>query len=259
MSQYIHGGSDEREVNRLEKQARWGAPWMLKNFEVPPGSRVLDLATGVGAMAGWLAENFVGLRLVGMDLSAHQLTWARRNHPAIPVARANGVALPFSDAAFDRVHCSWLLEHVSTETAVRILEEVRRVLAPGGYCHFTEVDNSTFRTDPACPEVQAIMKALNEGQQRGGGDPYIGKQLASLFGRAGFEKVEIHSTQIHGGGEDPVFFQGFIDEFAEIFESLDEALPGMRAQAQRASAQLRALKVGGGTMDYSATIARGFR
>jgi ubiquinone/menaquinone biosynthesis C-methylase UbiE len=259
VSEYIHGGSDEREVKRLEKQAQWGAPWMLQRFDVPPNARVLDLATGVGAMAGWLLERFPGVRLVGVDLSAGQLGWARRNHPSLPVARATGAALPFADATFDRVHCSWLLEHVSADVATAILREVRRVLRPGGYCHFTEVDNSTFRTSPTSPDIDAVMAALNEAQQRGGGDPYVGQQLPRLFKAAGFEKVEISPLTIHGGGEDPVFFQGFIDEFAEIFESLDEALPGMRERAQRAAAQLRALKAQGGTMDYSATIARGFR
>lgn len=259
MSDYIHGGSDEREVKRLEKQARWGAPWMLKDFDVPKGARVLDLATGVGAMAGWLLDTFPGIGVVGVDLSAHQLAWARRNHPALPVARSNGAALPFPDATFDRVHCSWLLEHVSAQVAVAILREVRRVLKPGGYCHFTEVDNSTFRTSPASPDIEGIMAALNQAQQRGGGDPFVGQRLPRLFAQAGFEKVELLPLPIHGGDEDPVFFQGFIDEFAEIYESLDEALPGMRDQAQRAATQLRRLKADGGTMDYCAAIARGFR
>ena len=259
MSEYIHGGSDEREVQRLEKQARWGAPWMLKDFDVPPGAKVLDLATGVGAMAGWLLDTFPTVRLVGVDLSPQQLAWARRNHPALPVARANGAALPFGDERFDRVHCSWLLEHVSAEVAVAILKEVRRVLKPGGYCHFTEVDNSSFLTTPVYPDVEAIMAALNEGQQRGGGDPFVGQRLPQLFAAAGFRRVDVHPLAIHGGPEDPVFFQGFIDEVAEIFESLDEALPGMKDQAQRAAAQLRGLIARGGTMDYCATIGRGFR
>lgn len=259
MSDYIHGGSDEREVKRLEKQAQWGAPWMLRDFDVPSGARVLDLATGVGAMAGWLLEHFPTARLVGVDLSAHQLAWARRNHPLVPVARSNGVALPFADETFDRVHCSWLLEHVSEKVAIGILREVRRVLRPGGYCHFTEVDNSTFRAGPNVPDVEAIMAALNDAQVKGGGDPYVGKQLPRFFAEAGFQKVEIRPLTIHGDAKDPVFFQGFIDEFAEIFESLDEALPGMRERAQRAATQLRGLKDRGGSMDYSATIARGFR
>ena len=259
MSEYIHGGSDEREVKRLEKQAQWGAPWMLADFDPTPNARVLDLATGVGAMAGWLLEKHPTLRITGVDLSLHQLHWARRNHPTIPVARANGAALPFTDQTFDFVHCSWLLEHVPAEVAVKILTDVRRVLRPGGYCHFTEVDNSTFRTTPRLPDVEAVLAALNEAQQKGGGDPYVGQRLPRFFERAGFERVELRPLKLHGSTADPVFFQGFIDEFAEIFEGLDESLPGLHAHAQRAAAQLRGLIQQGGTMDYQATVARGFR
>lgn len=260
MTSYIHGGSDEAEVKRLEKQATWGAPWMLRGFDLPAGARVLDLATGVGAMAGWLAEHHRGIRLCGVDLAMGQLRWARENHPSVPVARANGAALPFAAETFDRVHCSWLLEHVPAGVAVQILREVRRVLKAGGHCWFTEVDNSTFRAQPD-PDgaIAAVMAALNAQQQKGGGDPYVGPKLRGFFEQAGFARVETRPLAIHGSNDDPVFFQGFIDEFAEIFESLDEALPALKAQAQRAATKLRALPGQNGTMDYSATTAVGFR
>lgn len=256
---YIHGGSDAREVTRLEQQARFCAPWALRDFDVPEGAWVLDLATGVGAMAGRLLERFPGIRLVGVDLSPHQLAWAQRNHPELPVARANAARLPFPDQTFERVHCSWLLEHVPGEVAVEILREVRRVLRPGGYCHFTEVDNSTFRTQPPSADSQAVLGAMNDAQVRGGGDPWVGRKLPAFFKEAGFSRVDIQPRRIHGGPEDPVFFEDFIEEFAAILESLDEALPTMRAQVERAAAQLRALKSCGGTMDYVAAAARGFR
>lgn len=259
MAEYIHGGSDAREVARLEKQAGFAAPWMLARFDAPAGARVLDLATGVGAMAGWMLRHFPGIRLVGVDLSAAQLSWARRNHPDLPVARANAARLPFADATFERVHCSWLLEHVPSGLAVEILREVRRVLRPGGYCHFTEVDNSTFRTSPPSADVAAVLGALNDAQAKGGGDPHVGKRVPGYFAEAGFSKIELLPGEIHGGPENPVFFRGFIDEFAEIFEGLDETLPTMTAQVERAAIALRALEAQGGCLDYTATIARGFR
>jgi len=124
-------------VARLEKQARWCAPWMLERFDAKPSMRVLDLATGVGAMAHELVARFPGIALVGVDLSATQLASARGK---CPLARANAATLPFHDDTFDRVHCSWLLEHLSPHAAVAVLRDVRRVLKRGGYCHFTEVD-----------------------------------------------------------------------------------------------------------------------
>ncbi len=77
---YIHGGTDAREVARLEKQAFWCADWMLKRFDAAPGMRVLDLATGVGAMAGQLLRRFADITLLAVDLSPSQLSTAHENH-----------------------------------------------------------------------------------------------------------------------------------------------------------------------------------
>ena len=85
------------------------------------------------------------------------------------------------------------------------------------------------------------------------------RQRDAIDWMCGQVRVELRPLKLHGSTADPVFFQGFIDEFAEIFEGLDESLPGLHAHAQRAAAQLRGLIQQGGTMDYQATVARGFR
>ena len=254
---YIHGGTDAREVARLEKQAFWCSDWMLRRFDAAPGMRVLDLATGVGAMSGQLLRRFPGIALFGVDLSATQLATARKNHPEVVYARATGTALPFADGTFDRVHFSWFLEHVSPETSVAVLREVRRVLRPGGYAHFTEVDNSTFRTVPPLPRVLEAMDALNDGQRRAGGDPFIGPRLEGYARQAGFARVDARPSPITGDATDPVYFRGFIDEFSEIFESVDEALG---APLDQAAAELRSLdRLPGASIHYCGTIAQAFK
>jgi hypothetical protein len=157
------------------------------------------------------------------------------------------------------VHCSWLLEHLSPATAVAVLREVRRVLKPLGYCHFTEVDNSTFRTEPELPAVTQMMRALNEGQQRVGGDPFIGPKLEGYFREAGFTRIDARPTPIRGDASNPIFFQGFIDEFAEIFEGLDEAL-GKRPEHDRAAAELRGLnRIDKSSMHYTGVVAQAWK
>ncbi len=144
--------------------------------------------------------------------------------------------------------------------AVKILREVRRVLKRGGYCHFTEVDNSTFRTVPALPRVLAALRALNEGQVRAGGDPFIAPKLEGYFREAGFTRIDARPSPIRGDEKDPIYFQGFIDEFAEIFESLDEALgASTTAELTAAANELRALnRIPHSSIHYCATIAQAF-
>jgi len=52
--------------------------------------------------------------------------------PGVDVA-ANAEHLPFPDGTFQRVECDAVLEHV--RDPARVMDEIRRVLAPGGYVH----------------------------------------------------------------------------------------------------------------------------
>lgn len=52
--------------------------------------------------------------------------------PGVDVA-ADAELLPFPDDLFQRVECDAVLEHV--RNPVKVMDEIRRVLAPGGYVH----------------------------------------------------------------------------------------------------------------------------
>lgn len=52
--------------------------------------------------------------------------------PGVDVA-ADAHQLPFRDGLFQRVECDAVLEHVRCPE--RVMDEIRRVLAPGGYAH----------------------------------------------------------------------------------------------------------------------------
>ena len=174
---YIHGSTDAREIARLEKQAAFVAPWSLARFDVSPGMKVLDLGTGIGAMAAQIFKRFPGVQLFGLDRDPAQLAVARERHPIATYVEGDATEMPFETASFDRVHATWLLEHVPDPLAV--LREVARVLKPGGIAMFVEVDNETLRTDPPFAAVRDVMHALDRAQIAAGGDPYIGRRCSS--------------------------------------------------------------------------------
>lgn len=256
---YVHGSTDAREVARLEKQADFTAAFTFDTLDVRDGFRVLDLATGVGAMGSRLQRRWPNAHVVGVDLSRTQLGAARANHPSLAVLRADATRLPFDDDTFDRVHCSWLLEHVPNPVAV--LRDVRRVLKPGGFCQFVEVDNATLGTTPPCEAVFELMRRLNAAQFAAGGDPYIGERLHRIFGGAGFRRFELTHHRLHGTAANATLFQACVDEFAEIFEGLDESLGAASAQLiTDAIAELRALPTTpGAQFRYSPVIARAWK
>ena len=94
------------------------------------GKKVLDAACGSGYGSALLAES--ARRVVGVDLAVEAAQYARAHYDSAKVhfARADCLALPFSDGQFDVVVAFEIIEHL--ETPETFLAELRRVLTPFG-------------------------------------------------------------------------------------------------------------------------------
>lgn len=100
--------------------------------------RVLEVATGSGEMLRRLTGiNRRGLTC-GVDLSPNMASrtqrLARREHTGASVhcQAVDARRMPFRDAAFDAVVCCYLLELLGSEGIAETLDEIHRVLRPGG-------------------------------------------------------------------------------------------------------------------------------
>jgi SAM-dependent methyltransferase len=112
------------------------------------GTRLLDVATGPGALAAEAANR--GASPVGVDLSPRMIELARRLHPAIDFREADVECLPFADDTFDAVVCAFGLGHFPRpEVAVA---ECVRTLLPGGCVAFSWWD------DPTRQRIQGIFR-----------------------------------------------------------------------------------------------------
>jgi demethylmenaquinone methyltransferase/2-methoxy-6-polyprenyl-1,4-benzoquinol methylase len=114
----------------------------------PPGSRVLDLATGTGDLAFGLSGTDV--RVVGLDITPRmiQLARARRSGDRSPLFLIGDMqALPFASGSFDLVTTGYGLRNVPDLQGA--LDEIVRVLRPGGRfwaLDFNRPSNSLVRT-----------------------------------------------------------------------------------------------------------------
>lgn len=95
-----------------------------------PQTRVLDLGCGRGGVMELLAD-YVTLP-VGVDPDLSSLMEYRE--PAVRRAVALADALPFPDASFDVVLCSWVIEHLPCPQTA--FNEVARALRTGGHFVF---------------------------------------------------------------------------------------------------------------------------
>ena len=108
---------------------RWRACLVSR---IPPEAlRVLDVATGTGAVALELVAAAPERRVVGIDQSAEMLAVARaRVDERIELHEGRAESLPFADAEFDALTFTYLFRYVDDVPAT--LRELARVVRPGG-------------------------------------------------------------------------------------------------------------------------------
>jgi arsenite methyltransferase len=98
------------------------------------GEWVLDIGCGGGFYAYEAAQCVgPGGRVYAIDISADQVAAARARCAEVPWVEcrvADATDLPYGDAEFDAVYCVQVIEYVPDLD--RALEEIRRVLRPGG-------------------------------------------------------------------------------------------------------------------------------
>jgi demethylmenaquinone methyltransferase/2-methoxy-6-polyprenyl-1,4-benzoquinol methylase len=108
---------------------RWRR-FLVSRVRVGPEARVLDVATGTGAVATELIRR-TGCTVVGLDQSAEMLAEARRRLPAGgELVEGDAEHLPFPDASFDALTFTYLMRYVDDPGAT--LVELARVVRPGG-------------------------------------------------------------------------------------------------------------------------------
>lgn len=109
---------------------------LLDAAAVGAGTRVLDVATGPGYVAGAAAAR--GARVLGLDFSGLMVDEAKRRYPALEFVEGDAEALAIEAGTFDAVVMNFGLLHLARPEAA--IAEAYRVLASGGRYAFTVWD-----------------------------------------------------------------------------------------------------------------------
>lgn len=114
-----------------------------KFLDVKSPSKILDVATGTGALAFELAK--LGNDVIGIDLSPEMLSQAKKKlspHLKLKFQVANGTKLPFNDESFDATTISWGIHDMPYEIGVKVLKEMKRVTKKNGKIMIIDYVNS---------------------------------------------------------------------------------------------------------------------
>jgi len=219
---YIHGESST-EQDRLLEQAEILAPWVLPAIDLDGVGVLLEVGCGVGAETRLLRARWPETRVVGVDLSARQLSRARDVLAAdlargdVALVRASATRLPVASRSVDAAVLIWLLEHVPDPQAV--VDECARALKPGGRLFAIEVYNRSLLVEPRQPIIEEYFTALSTAQERAGGHPDIAARLPQLAARAGLTVEQFVMRPIHGDGRDRALAIRLIRYFEGICRS----------------------------------------
>jgi SAM-dependent methyltransferase len=140
---------------------------------------VYDLGCGPGQTTAFLHDLDVDVR--GLDLSVELILEARKRHPTIAFEQGDMLALPVADSSLAGAVAFYAIVHLSASGLRRALQEMNRVLQPGG----------------------RLLLAFHIGEGSKHVDEFLGhamsldfiffnpQDVADELIRAGFENVEI--------------------------------------------------------------------
>jgi len=109
---------------------------------LPRDGRILEAGCGLGRWIAYFAHN--GYRLTGLDVTADGMRQLRSKDVNAELVQGDVRGLPFRENSFDAVLSLGVLEHIE-EGPEHALEEVVRVLKPGGTLFFQVPYNSPLR------------------------------------------------------------------------------------------------------------------
>lgn len=130
-----------------------------------PGQTVLDVGCGTGTLALALRSSVGTSEVHGIDASPEMIEVAKQKAAKagsdIDFQVALIEAIPFPDATFDLVTSSLMLHHLPDDLKRTGLDEVRRVLKPGG--RFIAMDVATESHSPLGHLLSVFGHSRGEG------------------------------------------------------------------------------------------------
>ncbi|CAG8745805.1 2488_t:CDS:2, partial [Cetraspora pellucida] len=167
-----HLPNDENESDRLHLQHFLLKYILQSNFSAPvdhilskPGAKVLDIGCGAGSWSFDIATTYPLAKVVGLDISPHQPATIKPKNFEFVRGNVEEI-LPFEDNTFDFVFQRFLVIGLTKEKWPHVVNELVRVLKPGGFLELCEPSNA-FDTGPVSKHILECEYKLIEEQ---GGD-----------------------------------------------------------------------------------------
>ena len=167
---------------------RRAVEWTVSLLDIAPADHVLEVGFGPGVGIEAAARRATSGRVFGVDRSPTMVDVARRRNKAAIAAGAvelregEAMQLPYESLAFDKVfsvHCVYFWKY-----PIRTLEELRRVLVPGGRVAITLLPKTRWLERKRVPPADLFTL-------------YDAFEVADLFEKAGLRIVQVEDGLAH--------------------------------------------------------------
>ncbi len=124
----------------------------LRAFEIDLARfrAILDFGCGCGGTLLWLKDLAPTTSISGTDIDASAVEWCRENLPFARFGTNDALPpLPYPDATFDLVYAISVFTHLDEDYQFLWLDELRRIITPGGICLLTLHGPGSWHEMPA--------------------------------------------------------------------------------------------------------------
>jgi O-methyltransferase/aklanonic acid methyltransferase len=170
---------------------------LVEHMPLAPGARVLDIATGKGAVLLPAARrvgpegHVIGIDLSGAILQETELLVRAEGLTKVELCKMDAEHLEFPDQSFDAVTCAFAIFFFPDVDAA--LREMYRVLKPGGCLAITNFNKTPLPFSPGVPMLIQQFMAHQVKLQTTTQFAYTPQEVESLLSRSGFSSIETHS------------------------------------------------------------------
>ncbi len=175
--------------------------WLAKYIKIPARSSVLDVGCGTGLLTAAIAASHPDVTVIGIDASTTMIAVADRKRRSQNCTYQTALAekLPFPAATFAAVSSALFFHHVHFELKKRCLQEIYRVLKPGGRIIIADMDVPYTKLGWSLSLGAWLLFRQPEIKEN------IAGKLNGLITECGFEDVE-----------KPARFSGYISVWSAV-------------------------------------------
>jgi 2-polyprenyl-3-methyl-5-hydroxy-6-metoxy-1,4-benzoquinol methylase len=231
MSGYALDNSWDRAKRRLALLESFLDPKTKRRLQalgVSQGWNCLEIAAGGGSIARWLSEAVGDSgKVVATDINTALLK--DLSAPNLETRDHDILIEDLPEAAFDIVHCRWLLHHLPTPEVA--IERMIKAVRPGGWLLLEEVDFFPVHASSNADYSDFMSALVNTVVSASGRDCFWARALPAMVAERSLVDVtgEGGFSLLQGGGEVAEFFALTAEQMRDrMLEShaIDEAKLG---------------------------------